>query len=368
MVFGAISLNFVGPKIFLTMLNVALIGCGVVAQYHLRALAKLATARVVVVCDLRSELAENVARDFHIPRWTTDASALLADPSVDAVILAVPAALRTDLALAAFQHGKHVLTEKPTAMNAAEIRRLLAARGDRVAACCSSRYRFFESARAANEFLRTGALGAVRVISCRAVAPAGVPPASPPPAWRLRRDLNGGGVFVNWGCYDLDYLLGLLDFKVTPRHVLAKAWPVGRPFAAYAAPGSDAETHLTALVSFAEGCVLNYERAEFSTIPRDQRWQIVGELGTLTLVMTKAKAANVVLTEPDPALGTRSRILWEGDESQLSTDYDGVVFDFVEAILQKRRPHTGLEEALLLTRITDAVYDAAQKGIPVSLD
>ena len=64
------------------------------------------------------------------------------------------------------------------------------------------------------------------------MTPAGLPPKNPPPAWRLRRDQNGGGILVNWGCYDLDYLFGLLDFRLTPRVALARTWPIGQPFAA----------------------------------------------------------------------------------------------------------------------------------------
>jgi len=350
------------------MLNIAVIGCGVIAQYHLRALAKLTTARAAAVCDVRTDVAQKTATEFGVPRWTASASELFADPAIDAVILALPANLRTALALEAFKHGKHVLTEKPVAMNAAEVRAMIAAQGGRVGACCSSRYRSFASADAARDFLRTGALGALRTITCRGVNPAGAPPTNPPPAWRLRRDLNGGGIFVNWGCYDLDYLLGLLDFKLTPQSALARTWQVGSPYAAYAAPGSDAETHVTALITFAEGCVLNYERAEFSTLPPDNRWQITGERGTLTLQMLKAKTANVVLTEPDAAKGTRTRVLWEGDEAVLTSEHDGVVFDFVEAILQKRKPQTSLQDALLFARIADAIYASSATGKPVSFD
>jgi len=350
------------------MLNLAIIGCGVVAPYHLRAVAKLTTARVAAVCDLRADVAERTAAAHGIPRWSSAPAEIFADPSIDGVILALPAAARTELALEAFRHGKHVLTEKPVAVSAAEVRRLIAAQGACVGACCSSRYRSFESARAAREFLRTRALGALRAITCRAVVPAGPPPQSPPPAWRLRRDLNGGGILMNWGCYDLDYLLGLLDFKLTPLHALARTWRVGHPFAAYAAPGSDAETHVTALVTFAEGCVLTYERAEFSTLPRENRWQITGEAGTLTLAMLKASSANVVLTAPDPAAGTATRVLWEGDESVLPYEHDGVVFDFVDAILRRRAPQTSLADALLVARITDAVYRSADRGGPVNVD
>jgi predicted dehydrogenase len=349
------------------MLNIAIIGCGVIAQYHLRALAKLSHARAAAVCDVRAELAQKTAAEFGVPRWSTSATELFADPGIDAVILALPAFVRAALAEEAFRHGKHVLIEKPASMNAAEIHRLIAARGNCIAACCTSRYRSFASATVARDFIRTGALGALRTISCRAVTPAGLPPKNPPPVWRLRRDLNGGGIFVNWGCYDLDYLFGLLDFRLTPTVALARTWQVGAPFAAYAAPGSDAETHVAAFVLFAEGCALTYERAEFSTLPKDHRWQITGERGTLTLVMTKAASANVVLTVPDPAQGTVTRVLWEGDEASQTLEHDGVVIDFVEAILQRRRPRTTLEEALLAARVTDAVYASAQSGAPVTL-
>ena len=349
------------------MLNIAIIGCGVIAQYHLRALAKLSSARAAAVCDVRAELAQKTAAEFGVPRWTTAATELFADPAIDAVILALPAFVRAALAEEAFRHGKHVLIEKPASMNAAEIHRLIAARGNCIAACCTSRYRSFASATVAWDFIRTGALGAQRTITCRAVTPAGLPPKNPPPVWRLRRDLNGGGIFVNWGCYDLDYLFGLLDFRLTPTAALARTWQVGAPFSAYAAPGSDAETHVAALVLFAEGCALTYERAEFSTLPKDHRWQITGECGTLTLVMTKAASSNVVLTVPDPAHGTVTRVLWEGDEASQTLEHDGVVIDFVEAIIQRRRPRTTLEEALLAARVTDAIYASAQSGAPVTM-
>ncbi len=350
------------------MLNIAIIGCGVIAQYHLRALAKMKTARAAAVCDLRGEMAQKTAAEFGVPRWTTKAEELLADPAIDAVILALPAFARTAIAVQAFRQGKHVLTEKPVAMNAAEVRAMLAVQGDRVGACCSSRYRAFESARVATEFIRSGGLGAIRTITCRAVNQPGPSPTNVPPVWRLRRDLNGGGIFVNWGCYDLDYLLGLLDFKLTPQFALARTWLVPPAFSAYAAPGSDAETHITALATFAEGCVLTYERAESSTLPPGSIWVIGGEKASLSLQMLKASSANIVLIEPNPATGTSRRVLWEGDESQLTHEHDGVVFDFVDAIREKRAPRTSLQDALLFARLADAFYASADSGKPVSFD
>lgn len=350
------------------MLNLAIIGCGVIAQCHLRALAQMKTAKAAAVCDLRPELAQKAAAEFGVPRWTTDAAELFADPSIDAVILALPAFARTALALEAFKHGKHVLTEKPVAMNAAEVRSMIAAQGDRVGAVCSSRYRSLASAKAATEFIRSGALGQLRTITCRGINQPGAEPKATPPVWRVRRDLNGGGIFVNWGVYDLDYLFGLLDFKLTPQYALARCFQVPGPFSAYVAPGSDAETHMTGFVTFAEGCVLTYERAESSTIPAGSYWQICGELGTLDLQMLKAKADNVVFIEHDPVTGTRKRAIWTGDETPGTLEHDGIVFDFVDAILNKQKPQTTLQDALLFARVADAFYASSDTGKPVSFD
>ncbi|MCC6416490.1 MAG: Gfo/Idh/MocA family oxidoreductase [Opitutaceae bacterium] len=348
------------------MLNIAVIGCGVIAQYHLRALAKTKTARAAAVCDVRDEVAQKTAAEFGVARWTTDAGELLRDADIHAVILALPANIRTPLALAAFQHGKHVLTEKPIGMNAAEVRAMLAAQGDRVGACCSARYRSFESAKAATAFIRTGALGRIRTITCRAATKPADQPNPNPPVWRLRRDLNGGGIFVNWGCYDVDYLLGLLDFKLTPQYALAKTWTVPEAFKAYAAPGSDAETHITGMVTFAEGCVLTYERAEFSSLPEGSVWQICGDRGALNLAMLRYTSASLTFTQPNPGTGTKTTAIWEGEESGTGAEHDGVVFDFVDSILDQRKPMTTLQDGLLFARIADAFYASADTGQPVS--
>ncbi len=350
------------------MLNIAIIGCGVIAQFHLRALAKMKNARAVAVCDLRPEVAQKTAEEFGVPRWTTDAGELLQDPSVHAVILALPAVARTAIAIQAFKHGKHVLTEKPVAMNAAEVRAMLAAQGDLTGACCSARYRSFESAKAANAFIRSGALGKIRTITCRAAGKPADNPNPNPPVWRLRRDLNGGGIFVNWGCYDVDYLLGLLDFKLTPQYALAKTWQVPEAFSAYAAKGSDAETHITGLVTFAEDCVLTYERAEFSSLPEGSVWQISGDKGALDLHMLRYTSASLMFTQPNPGTGTKTTAIWEGEESGSGAEHDGVVFDFVASILEKHKPMTSLEDALLFARIADAFYASADSGKPVSFD
>ena len=139
-------------------------------------------------------------------------------------------------------------------------------------------------------------------------------------------------------------------------------------FRAYAAKGSDAETHIVGLVTFAEGCVLNYERAEFSSLPANSIWQISGDKGALDLQMLRYTSASLMLAQPNPGTGTKTTAIWEGEESGSGAEHDGVVFDFVDSILAKHKPNTSLQDGLLFARIADAFYASADTGKPVSFD
>ena len=96
--------------------RIGIIGCGPIAQAaHLPATVKAHNAQLVAVCD-RSERLRMAAQQVHgATRAYADAAELLADPAVEAVIIAVADAFHVPLASAALQAGKHVLVEKPLA-------------------------------------------------------------------------------------------------------------------------------------------------------------------------------------------------------------------------------------------------------------
>jgi predicted dehydrogenase len=278
----------------------------------------------------------------------------------------LPAGARKTLALHAFAQGKHVLTEKPVAMNAGAVAELIEARGDRIAGCCSSRLRMLPSCAAAADLIVSGALGPLRVVRCRALKPAGPPPSTPPPPWRLSRAQNGGGILMNWGPYDLDYLLAITGDALRPRSVLAQMWTVPDVYAANVDPESDAETHIVAVARCDDGAVLTYERGEYVAGQGDEAWQVAGERGTLHLQMTPGVGKTIWHDAPDPEHGIKTTAIWQGDE-----DYDmahgGVVRDFAMAIRENRQPLTSLEHALRVQQLTDAMYASAMCGQAVSL-
>lgn len=340
------------------------IGCGVIGRHHLRAASRTETVRVVAVADLLEDRVREAAAQYDIPRHHRSGAALLDDPAVEAVILALPACGRFELAMEAFRNGLHVLDEKPVAMDARQVGEMIAARGNLVAVCGSSRVRYSETARRVRELIASGALGELRVLTCRAIVAPSEPPKTPPPTWRLIRAENGGGILMNWGCYDLDYLLGLTGWTLEPQTVLARTWTVPPTYRSYVAPGSDAETHIAALILCANGAAITYERSEFTAAQPESLWRITGDRGSLHLHLTAGKEFTVRFSQATADRGTVTQDLFPPAEEPK----DGMQMqleDFARAIREGGRPQTGLQEALVVQRISDAVYASAASGTAV---
>ncbi|MDA1190921.1 MAG: Gfo/Idh/MocA family oxidoreductase [Candidatus Poribacteria bacterium] len=346
--------------------RVGVIGCGVIGRAHMTAATNSPDLELTAASDLVPANREFAKEKFNPKRLYESGEELLADPDVEAVVLAFPTTWRTPMALKAFEAGKHVLTEKPVAMNVGEVRRMIAAKGELFAACCSCRYRFTEGARVAAEFIATGALGDLRIVRHRNLTGCGKQPDSPRPEWRLKKALNGGGFLVNWGCYDLDYLLGITGWTLKPVSVFAQTWTVPPIFESHVAPGSDAETHYLAMVRCEGGTILNVERAEFVASQRQEAWGIVGSKGSLQLKMTASKPNTIIYDRGSAEDGVITETLWEEDE--VSRIHDGPLTDFALAIRTGSSPKTPLEKALVAQLITDGIYASAERGESVLIE
>ncbi len=354
-----------------TKIKLGLVGLGVIGQMHLKVVAGMPHVSIVGVCDVRPELVQSTAAQYGITHAYTNTDDLFANPELDGVVLALPANLRADLGVRAFAAGKHVLTEKPVAMNAMEVRRLILARDTspipgRIGASCSCRYHGLPSARVVRDFVATGMLGDLRVVRVRAVLAAPpVPPFNPPPIWRLNKALNGGGILMNWGHYDTDYLFGVLGWRLQPKRVMARTFGNIAAYPTFVHPASDAETHIVAFVDCLDTmngkpAVFTYERGEFTTSATDEAWQIIGDRGTLRLWMKEKVGKQLWLDHPT-SKGTVTELLWEGDEDW-SQQHGMPIKDFAEAIRDGRAPTTSLERGLIIQSMFDAMYRAADSG------
>ena len=106
-------------------IRIAILGAGIIAQsIHIPSILR-AGMTLVAVCDLSPSRAHEVAARYGV-RGVTDPSDVFADPEIDAVLIATPGS-HTELTIAALNAGKHVLAEKPLALNLDEVDRIDAA-------------------------------------------------------------------------------------------------------------------------------------------------------------------------------------------------------------------------------------------------
>ncbi|WP_285115475.1 Gfo/Idh/MocA family oxidoreductase [Leifsonia sp. fls2-241-R2A-40a] len=119
------------------------IGTGWIAERFVDALLAYTGQRVVAVAARRHERARAFAAERGVPTAHPDVSALLADPSVDVVYIATPHPSHAELAIAAIEAGKHVLIEKPLALDAAEAREVAARAREAGVYCAEALWTFF---------------------------------------------------------------------------------------------------------------------------------------------------------------------------------------------------------------------------------
>jgi predicted dehydrogenase len=110
------------------LLRVGVLGCGPIAQAaHLESCTKARNATLHAICDVADDLRARMAATHAPARAYADYDAMLADPELEAVIVATADAFHVPAALRALEAGKHVLVEKPVSASIAEAEALAAA-------------------------------------------------------------------------------------------------------------------------------------------------------------------------------------------------------------------------------------------------
>jgi predicted dehydrogenase len=149
-------------------LNVGIIGAGGIAQkLHLPDIARTPSLRVTCLAGRKEQRLRTLAERFDVPRITTDYQTLLADDSIQGVIIATPHPLHVRYGLEALKAGKHILMQKPLCgeMREADAFAEAVAASDRTVLCLPH---FSDAAYRARQLIREGAIGTVSGAYCRA--------------------------------------------------------------------------------------------------------------------------------------------------------------------------------------------------------
>ena len=198
-------------------LRIGVLGCANIARAFVRDVRASPAVQVVAVASRDAAKAAAFAADFGIARAHGSYEALLDDAGVDAVYLPLPNSLHAPWAQRAAAAGKHVLCEKPLALNLAEAQAMFsAARRNGVLLLESYPYWFQPQTGALVQLLQEGAIGSVRSVQ------AGFGFTLRQPAGNIRMDpALGGGALLDAGSYPLSLIR--LVMGTAPQRVQAEA-------------------------------------------------------------------------------------------------------------------------------------------------
>ena len=349
-------------------IRVGVVGAGVMGTKHLAHIAEHSGARVYALAELIEGRRDDAAARFAPEVSYEQGVELINDERVDAVMLALPADGRFALAKHALEAGKHVFLEKPVARSVGEVDELLAVRKpEKKVAVASSRFTFLGSFKAVHAAVREagGAASIYQIAHAGIKANPALPEVSPPD-WRLSFEKNGGGIMSNWGCYDLNYLLAMLDWEAHITEVTASWRPVPEAISRWVADGSDAETHVSAYLRLSTGGVIMLDRGEYLPVPETfSATSIIGDTWSVNCGIIAEEGDEHTITRYDES-GTSTRPIWTGGDDWNKV-HRPVIHDFVDAIRDNRDPATTLEQARQIQEATDAIYASAREKRSITL-
>ena len=197
-----------------------LIGCGDISRKRVApALRDSPLCELISVSRAKAELAESFAGEFGARRSYSDLRHLLLDHEIEAVYVATPVHLHAEQTIAAAEAGKHVLCEKPMALDVAECNRMIAAcRSNNVKLGVAYYRHFYPVVRRVKELVDSGELGVPIIVQVNAFEWFD-PKVSDARSWLIRKDLSGGGPMFDFGCHRIEVLLDIFgcvrDVKAT---------------------------------------------------------------------------------------------------------------------------------------------------------
>ncbi|MGI8915921.1 MAG: Gfo/Idh/MocA family protein [Chloroflexota bacterium] len=182
-------------------MHLAFYGAGAIAERHLDAIRRTGALDVTWLVSRTEEHVQALAMKTEIVQSTTDENLPLADPDVEAVVIAYPTFRHADLALRAFAAGKHVVCEKPLASTTSEAEQIAAAarQADKLLLVMQIR-RFWPAFQAARAFVASGEAGGL----VRATVDFQTEWDWSKRGWRLE---EAGGYLLDMHVHDLDLLL-----------------------------------------------------------------------------------------------------------------------------------------------------------------
>jgi predicted dehydrogenase len=356
--------------------KVGIIGAGGMVRYHIAGFND-GGAEIVAIADLAVEAAQKVADANDIPGVYGDIAKMLAEADIDAVSIIVPNKFHAPLAIQALEAGKHVFCEKPPALNAAEVKELIAA-ADKSGKTLM--FNFNNRARpesyAMMEEIGKGTVGKINSAQAKWIRRTGIPGFG---GWFTNKAMSGGGSLID--------LLHMIDLSMhfmgnpKPTHVIGQTFdtfitdknfkgPWGIPDNAEGINDVEAAAH--GCVMFESGQILSFQVSWAEMVKREEvsvNFQGTGAGGKVERLFgsdgldeTAIDTCELYVQEDGKSVNRTIKVEECEDMGRIRS-----ACNFIRSIDGSEEPLNTPDQALSLMQVIDACYESAKTGAPVSI-
>jgi predicted dehydrogenase len=358
-------------------IKIGIVGAGGMASYHYDGFLQ-SGAEVTAIADMNTKRADDFAKTRPIGKvFASLADMLKGCPDLDAISVITPNKYHKPITIEALEAGKHVYCEKPPAMNASEMAEMLAASkkaGKTLMFDFNNRAR--PESQAMMRYIKEGKAGKINSAQAAWIRRAGIPGFG---GWFTTKALSGGGPVI-----DLPHMIDLALYFMgypEPEFCLSGIFYDFMDNKAFKGPWGipDAENGITdvesachGMITFKTGQVLMVRCSWAEFVEREivrvsfQGTKAGGKVERLFGIdgIDSTSIDSCCLFNEEYGSQTNRNIITEKDESMGRI---GQAANFINAIAGKEKALNTAEEALILMKIIDALYESAVAKKPVTM-
>lgn len=349
-----------------TDIKIGFIGAGGIAGVHMQNFRYIDHVKIVAVTDTMKQLSEYRSHEHGIPVIYDTATELLADESIDAVVIAVPNKYHASLAIEALEAGKHVLLEKPMATNATIAKQILEVQersGKQL--MLAHQMRWEGVYRAMHQEILSGRVGEIYNAKVSWMRKKGIPGWG---SWFTKMEESGGGPLIDIGVHMLDlalYMMGSPKPVSVYGSTYAKFGPQRKGVGDWGRPDwngyYDVEDLASAMIKLDNGATLSLDVSWAAHAACMSQEPVIHLMGTEAGVAAVGHSGQIVFHDDQGVVEYGLHAL-EGDGRYLMSKH------FIECVRENKTPIVSALSGYTNNRILDAIYESSATGHEVKID
>lgn len=335
------------------------IGAGMIAHHSAKHVHRHPHGRVTAVYDTNPARAADLAAQRGVAEVCGSVGEMLSNPEIDAVYIAVPNKFHAESAIAALEAGKHVLIEKPLAMNASEGAAMIAAarKSGRVL-LVGMNQRYLPAAQTIRAAVAAGEAGEIYHAKAYWWRRAGIPKLG---TWFTQKALAGAGACNDIGVHALDvclFLMGNFEPVAVSGATYAKFGPRGLGEGGWGQSDRehtdfDVDDFATAFIRMRNGATVTLDAVWASHYPEEQKFgvELYGTEGGFSLDPLQFRHP-----------GDDSYLVEEDLQRPLALPHCDRFHNLINHLLEGEELLVQPEQALVVQKTLDAINESAKTG------